>query len=87
MPEPQRWRAAQHAPSLARLGLDKRAIDFTVDEQILVAPDPLAGLFPTKYDELPGSKRNAGMLLETFDELGSEPVDAATGQIEFGQIE
>ena len=70
-----------------RLGLDKRAIDFTVDEQILVAPDPLAGLFPTKYDELPGSKRNAGMLLETFDELGSEPVDAATGQIEFGQIE
>jgi hypothetical protein len=37
--------------------------------QILVAPDPLAGLFPTKYDTL-NDRRDAGMILETFDALG-----------------
>ena len=30
----------------------------------------MAGLYPTKYDQLAG-KRDPGMLLETFDELGS----------------
>jgi len=73
------------SPSRQRL-LHRRVVPAanTTSHQILIAPNTLAGLVPSVYDELKGT-RQSWQVSEPFDKFGEYKEDEGTFKIEYDE--